>query len=73
MATTDPKHDTTQPPDSGRPLESSTGQSVERERQEEAITRASRESWLSQLLRGFRSSKGRPKPGDPKSSGTGPP
>jgi hypothetical protein len=43
------------------------GRSVERARQDDAIDQAAhRESWIAQLLRGFKSSKGRPKPGDRK-------
>jgi hypothetical protein len=68
MGTNDQRHDATRPPDRS-PVEPSSGQSAERERQEDVITRASRESWISQLLRSFRLSKGRPMPGDDKSSG----
>ncbi len=65
MATTKPRHDKTRPPNAGPPPESDPGQSAERERQDQAITDASRESWVSQLLRSLRLS-GRPKPGHDK-------
>ena len=43
------------------------GRSVERARQDDVIDQAAhRESWIAQLLRGFKLSKGRPKPGDRK-------
>jgi hypothetical protein len=70
MGTKDRRRDTKRPSDRSSPPEPSSGQSVERERQDKAITRAAaRESWVEQLLRSLRLSKGRPKPGQDKSSG----
>jgi hypothetical protein len=70
MGTKDRRRDTKRPSDRSSPPEPGSGQSVERQRQDKAITRAARESWVEQLLRSLRLSKGRPKPGHDKSSGT---
>jgi hypothetical protein len=69
MATTEPRHDTQRAPDHSL-SEPDPGRSAERERQEKAMTRASRESWIAQLLRSLRLSKGRPNPSDDKARRT---
>ena len=66
MVQTEPPHDPTRRPDGSPPPEPDPGRSAARERQERAITRASHESWISQLLRSLHLSKGRPKPGHDK-------
>jgi len=70
MATTEPRDDKAPPTDRSPPFEPDPGRSAERERQETAIVGASRESWITQLLRSLHLSKGRPKPGHDKSGRT---
>jgi hypothetical protein len=69
MAKREPVPGATRPQDRSPPGEPAGGRSAERERQEQVIAGAARESWISQLLRSLRLSKGRPKPGHDKSSG----
>jgi hypothetical protein len=55
------------PPGASADRPGSDGRSDERARQDQALERAAdKEPWITQLLRAFRFSKGRPKPGDRK-------
>ena len=63
MAMNEPRDDEARPPDhEGEP---DPGRSIERERQDEVLDGASRESWIAQLLRGLRMSR-RPNAGHDK-------
>jgi hypothetical protein len=65
MAMIEPRDDKTRPHDPDPPVEADPGRSIERERQDHVIDDASRESWITQLLRGLRLSR-RPNAGHDK-------
>jgi hypothetical protein len=62
---TEQRGNETRPPNRDAPVEADPGRSIERERQDQVLDSAARESWISQLLRGLRLSR-RPDAGHDK-------